>query len=848
MDPRPCPLCGTNETTPYVYKTYATCTKCQHTYQPQPPDKVWRDPSADSSDHNTGYVMDDHERNVNRYLANWLYLRYKPRATLDIGCGYPYLVKCFQDLNVHASGTEGFTGITNDLDVEVWNHNWEDETDQHFTVDLITMIHVIEHFTDPITALSKAYNFLTPEGVLYLRAPNKDVRGIERDHTEGHARIHPSIFGTESLLYAAKQAGFHLIWMEHMDGAGQTSWIFRKRPPKISLCMIVKNEEHNIVECLHSVRDFCDEMIVVDTGSTDETVMLATENGATVYGSRFFGPDTTYKEFDFSKARNESLSYATGDWIFWMDADDRFYGRPTLQEQIDAYDIELRYGNTTLTHCRFFRNGWGVHFSGAIHETPVVHHVRRSVKPMGGCHVVHLTTDKPGRCERNLEILEGELLRKPQNKRTMFYLGNTYREVGQVDKAIELYRRYLSLGGNFADEKFLAQYYIAMAYFQKNDWNNAIREAHIAISMDDRWAEPYCCIGESYFQLKQYERAISYLEIAMRMPIPKTLMFVRTEMYGPVPQLWISRCYEELGQYNKAIEYAGDDLERISYLRQRVYVIEVHRPGALGDVLATTPAVRELRRKFPEAHIRYITHPSSKKILECNPDINEVTDEQGKWADKRINFSYPMHLGYPNTPMQKHLAEYFADCAGVTLSSDWRPILNLIPDGDIKLELTRPMVTFAVRTGWSRYKEWPLDRWVELIKRFPEYQWVQIGGPGEPQVEGALYTCGKFSLRESFILLKKSYFFVGLDSVFNHAANALQVPAIIMFGSTSPMGSGYLGHINLASGDSCQPCYREDNSIAVHKKPPCPYSHKCMIDYMTVDRVEQAIKTGFKAQ
>jgi ADP-heptose:LPS heptosyltransferase len=84
--------------------------------------------------------------------------------------------------------------------------------------------------------------------------------------------------------------------------------------------------------------------------------------------------------------------------------------------------------------------------------------------------------------------------------------------------------------------------------------------------------------------------------------------------------------------------------------------------------------------------------------------------------------------------------------------------------------------------------------------------------------------------------------------VFNHAANALQVPAVIMFGSTSPTGSGYKDHVNLASGDSCQPCYREDNTIAVHKKPACPYAHKCMVDYMSVDRVEQAIRNMLTAR
>jgi hypothetical protein len=82
----------------------------------------------------------------------------------------------------------------------------------------------------------------------------------------------------------------------------------------LSLCMIVKNEEKNLVKCLKSVRDIVDEMIIVDTGSTDKTKDIATVFGARVFDFPWTG--------DFSAARNESLKKATGDWIFVLDADE----------------------------------------------------------------------------------------------------------------------------------------------------------------------------------------------------------------------------------------------------------------------------------------------------------------------------------------------------------------------------------------------------------------------------------------------------------------------------------------------------------------------------------------------
>jgi tetratricopeptide (TPR) repeat protein len=85
--------------------------------------------------------------------------------------------------------------------------------------------------------------------------------------------------------------------------------------PALSLCMIVKNEKDNLPACLASAGDVADEIIVVDTGSTDGTQEIARSFGAQVVQSDWRG--------DFSLARNQSLSAATGRWILWLDADDR---------------------------------------------------------------------------------------------------------------------------------------------------------------------------------------------------------------------------------------------------------------------------------------------------------------------------------------------------------------------------------------------------------------------------------------------------------------------------------------------------------------------------------------------
>ena len=84
---------------------------------------------------------------------------------------------------------------------------------------------------------------------------------------------------------------------------------------RVSLCMIVRDEEKNLEACLAPVADLFDEIIIVDTGSQDGTIEIA----------RRFTPHVHHFQWcdDFSAARNESLRHATGDWIFWLDADDR---------------------------------------------------------------------------------------------------------------------------------------------------------------------------------------------------------------------------------------------------------------------------------------------------------------------------------------------------------------------------------------------------------------------------------------------------------------------------------------------------------------------------------------------
>ena len=160
--------------------------------------------------------------------------------------------------------------------------------------------------------------------------------------------------------------------------------------PRVSLTMIVKNEEANLPACLASAADLVNEVIVVDTGSTDRTKEVARRFGARIFDFPWID--------DFAAARNEALRHATGDWILWLDADDRI-DEPNRQKLRALFaglsDQNLAYAlrcisfasseagsATEVEHVRLFRRHPQILWQGRIHEQ-----ILTAVERVGGRQV-----------------------------------------------------------------------------------------------------------------------------------------------------------------------------------------------------------------------------------------------------------------------------------------------------------------------------------------------------------------------------------------------------------------------------------------------------------------------------
>lgn len=227
-----------------------------------------------------------------------------------------------------------------------------------------------------------------------------------------------------------------------------------RNKPTISLCMIVKDEELWLKDCLRSVSSICSESIVVDTGSTDATVTIAEQHGCKVIA--FPWGD------DFAAARNESLRHASGEWILILDADERFVQEDAslllqllteeghsqegwfLQVQqmlIRSHEQEPSVMNVNPL-LRLFRNKPQYRFEGTIHEQIAACILREQPSASFGispCRIQHLgyqpsVVQAKGKIARNIELLERIIAREG---RQPFHLFNLAVERLRQGEALE---------------------------------------------------------------------------------------------------------------------------------------------------------------------------------------------------------------------------------------------------------------------------------------------------------------------------------------------------------------------------------------------------------------------------
>ncbi|MHC1745256.1 MAG: glycosyltransferase [Syntrophobacteraceae bacterium] len=346
-------------------------------------------------------------------------------------------------------------------------------------------------------------------------------------------------------------------------------------PPSISLCMIVKNEEHYLPGCLSSAAPYVNEIVVVDTGSSDRTVEIAQTFGARVYHFEWIN--------DFSAARNESLRHATGDWVLQLDADERLnlLGSPEALKEaasasgVDAYVVLIRCHHREGSHStysvnhnlRFFRRLPGIRYEREVHESVELFLRRAGAATANASFMIeHEGYDVSGstltrKLERNLAILQQYVQRSPDDPYGLYYLGNTYKAMGRDQESLQALE--LSLQQEGAPESLKAMTLNAMnlTYLATGDFNKTIETSEKSLQIVPNQNTARYFLGAAFFNKKQYQESLPHLlscyQYWSRPPKEKTTSITQEYTMSERDLLKsITICLANLNHYPKAIFYA----------------------------------------------------------------------------------------------------------------------------------------------------------------------------------------------------------------------------------------------------------------------------------------------------
>ena len=223
--------------------------------------------------------------------------------------------------------------------------------------------------------------------------------------------------------------------------------------PLLTAAMIVRDEAEHLDACLTSLRGIVDDVVVVDTGSSDDSIAIARAHGAQVYEEEWAD--------DFAHARNSALDRARGRWILYIDADERL--RPVTRDEVVALldaaeEVAFRVlcsqfvGATLCREFRLWRNDPRIRFEGVIHEKvmPAIRAVAASEsRGIGLCNLVldhyGYEGDQTRKHQRNLPLLRTQLAAEPRNVFNWRHLATCLAGLGEQDESEQALMHALEL-------------------------------------------------------------------------------------------------------------------------------------------------------------------------------------------------------------------------------------------------------------------------------------------------------------------------------------------------------------------------------------------------------------------
>lgn len=487
----------------------------------------------------------------------------------------------------------------------------------------------------------------------------------------------------------------------------------------LSLCMIVKNEANSLPILWASVKNVVDEWIVVDTGSTDDTPKIARDLGAKVFeaGEQFC--ETLTKEhvkffekygvqvkegekvFHFGKARNFSFKQATKDYILWLDADDVLVNSAKMQRIIDEnldpkkqlglhllYKYELdEYLNSIVEHYRerVVPNNGTFEWHGRIHEIIVPTLETEYIHVKGtDCHVLHTSEGERKResGERNTKSLLLDLFEqgKNQDPRTLFFLAESLKIAGHLEKSLELFKDYIKLSG-WDEERCLASVRISSGYMVKGDYSTALKWAFNAVKERPDFPMGYSAACQAYFALDEFAHAERFAKHALDTEQPQTLIMVDDKYNRFIPMFVLAETFLKQCMYKEAHNFATEalkyepqnkDLFRIAFTCERMIQENdiVKAVAKITKFLIDSGEIEKAESVIKNIPAYLVSDP---RVQQMSKEIQgEIEKRSSGWIteEKRLEVGKPIDIQYRllDTDLKKF------DCKSILLISN-EPLL-----------------------------------------------------------------------------------------------------------------------------------------------------------------------------
>jgi len=314
--------------------------------------------------------------------------------------------------------------------------------------------------------------------------------------------------------------------------------------------MIVKNEEKVLSRVLECAKQFCDEIIIVDTGSTDKTKQIAHH-----YTNKIF--DFVWID-DFAKARNFAYSKATCDYQLWLDADD-FLEENSIKKiielkssntknSIDVYMFKYKFGELEYYRERLTKRSCNFQWQGFVHEviTP-----SGQIKYCNDIVVKHLKISQPNP-KRNLILYRKAIRRgEPLSPRDLYYYSRELYYNGFVNKAKTTLKKFLKIPNTFAPDNLGAHLLLSECF---NDTTYSLKILFDALKIHVPTPELCCKIAYYFEKQNAIKNSIFWFKSAINCP-PQQFGFINKDYSNTIPYIELSRLFYNIGNKIEAKKY-----------------------------------------------------------------------------------------------------------------------------------------------------------------------------------------------------------------------------------------------------------------------------------------------------